>query len=137
MRQRRWLELIKDYDIELQYHEGKVNVVVDALSRKIAHGLVRDLEKLEVEVLNKGKLTLNAMTAEPDLYHELRVLQWEDPDHSQEDIMRSTQFKISIHPGSDKMYKDLKLQYWWHGIKRDVAEYVAKCLVCHKVKFEH
>ncbi|MBN8120068.1 Ty3/Gypsy family RNase HI domain-containing protein, partial [Vibrio vulnificus] len=34
MRQRRWLELIKDYDIDLQYHEGKANVVADALSRK-------------------------------------------------------------------------------------------------------
>ena len=34
MRQRRWLELIKDYDLEVHYHPGKANVVVDALSRK-------------------------------------------------------------------------------------------------------
>jgi phosphotransferase system HPr-like phosphotransfer protein len=34
MRQRRWLELIKDYDCEINYHSGKVNVVADALSRK-------------------------------------------------------------------------------------------------------
>ena len=34
MRQRRWLEFIKDYDLEIQYHEGKANVVVSALSRK-------------------------------------------------------------------------------------------------------
>ena len=37
MRQRRWLELIKDYDLEIQYHEGKANVVADALSRKSTH----------------------------------------------------------------------------------------------------
>jgi hypothetical protein len=35
MRQRRWLELIKDYDLEVHYHPGKANVVVDALSRKL------------------------------------------------------------------------------------------------------
>ena len=34
MRQRRWLELIKDYDLEIVYHAGKTNVVTDALSRK-------------------------------------------------------------------------------------------------------
>ena len=34
MRQRRWLELIKDYNLNVQYHPGKANVVVDALSRK-------------------------------------------------------------------------------------------------------
>ena len=39
MRQRRWLELIKDYDLDIQYHEGKANVVVDALSRKSSHSL--------------------------------------------------------------------------------------------------
>jgi hypothetical protein len=35
MRQRRWLELIKDYDLEVLYHPGKANVVADALSRKV------------------------------------------------------------------------------------------------------
>ena len=34
MRQRRWLELVKDYDLEIHYHPGKANVVVDALSRR-------------------------------------------------------------------------------------------------------
>ena len=34
MRQRRWLELVKDYDLEIHYHPGKANVVADALSRR-------------------------------------------------------------------------------------------------------
>ncbi|GJS46858.1 putative reverse transcriptase domain-containing protein [Tanacetum coccineum] len=45
--------------------------------------------------------------------------------------------KYSIHPGSDKMYQDLKLLYWWTNMKADIATYVSKCLTCAKVKAEH
>ena len=43
----------------------------------------------------------------------------------------------SIHPGSTKMYLDLKERYWWYGLKRDVAEHVAICDTCQRVKAEH
>jgi hypothetical protein len=43
----------------------------------------------------------------------------------------------SIHPRSTKMYQDLKLKYWWYGLKRDVAAHVAMCDVCRRVKAEH
>jgi hypothetical protein len=43
----------------------------------------------------------------------------------------------SIHLGSTKMYKDLKTRYWWNGMKRDVAEYVALCDTYQQVKAEH
>jgi hypothetical protein len=46
-------------------------------------------------------------------------------------------FDYSIHPGSTKMYQDLKQKYWWYGLKRDVAAHVAKCDVCQRVKAEH
>jgi len=42
-----------------------------------------------------------------------------------------------IHPGGMKMYQDLKQQFWWHGMKREIARYVTKCLVCQQVKAEH
>ncbi|GKC76283.1 putative reverse transcriptase domain-containing protein [Tanacetum coccineum] len=45
--------------------------------------------------------------------------------------------KYSIHPGSDKMYHDLKKLYWWPNMKADIATYVSKCLTCSKVKDEH
>ncbi|GKE58483.1 putative reverse transcriptase domain-containing protein, partial [Tanacetum coccineum] len=45
--------------------------------------------------------------------------------------------KYSIHPGSDKMYQDLKLLYWWPNMKADIATYVSKCLTCEKNKAEH
>ncbi|GJZ97568.1 putative reverse transcriptase domain-containing protein [Tanacetum coccineum] len=45
--------------------------------------------------------------------------------------------KYSIHPGSDKMYHDLKKLYWWPNIEAEIATYVSKCLTCAKVKVEH
>ena len=67
MRQRRWLELIKDYDLEVHYHPGKANVVADAFSHK-SHcncltvktmdlTLCQEIEKLNVEVIQQGSLT--------------------------------------------------------------------------------
>ncbi|GJY69296.1 putative nucleotidyltransferase, ribonuclease H [Tanacetum coccineum] len=44
---------------------------------------------------------------------------------------------FSIHPGSTKMYHDLKQHFWWSGMKRDVATFVSKCLICQQVKIEH
>nr|GEY65069.1 reverse transcriptase domain-containing protein [Tanacetum cinerariifolium] len=50
-------------------------------------------------------------------------------------IMHEThKSKYSIHPGSDKMYQDLKKLYWWPNIKAIIAEYVGKCLTCFRVK---
>ena len=43
----------------------------------------------------------------------------------------------SIHPGSAKMYHNLKDTYWWNGMKRDIADFVSKCLTCQQVKLEH
>jgi hypothetical protein len=64
MRQRRWLELIKDYDLEVHYHPGKANVVADALSRKnhcncitvkpMDYSLCYELEKLNIEIIQQG-----------------------------------------------------------------------------------
>ncbi|GJZ40826.1 putative reverse transcriptase domain-containing protein, partial [Tanacetum coccineum] len=42
-----------------------------------------------------------------------------------------------VHPGADKMYYDLKDLYWWPGMKRDIAEYISRCLTCSKIKVEH
>nr|GEX62720.1 reverse transcriptase [Tanacetum cinerariifolium] len=63
MRQRRWLELLKDYDTNIQYHTGKANVVADALSRKSGmiagikaeEEIIRDLERLDIELYVRGQ----------------------------------------------------------------------------------
>ena len=66
MRQRRWLELIKDYDLEVHYHPGKANIVADTLSRKVHCNcivaesynatLCHEMDKLSLEVVPQGSL---------------------------------------------------------------------------------
>jgi hypothetical protein len=43
----------------------------------------------------------------------------------------------SIHPRGNKMYQDLKLSYWWYGMKRDIIDYIAVCDICQRVEVEH
>ncbi|KAL4038615.1 hypothetical protein IC575_002237 [Cucumis melo] len=89
MRQRRWLELVKDYDCEILYHPGKANVVADALSRKVAHSaalitkqtpLLRDFERAEIAV-SVGEVTaqLAQLSIQPTLRQKIIAAQLNDP----------------------------------------------------------
>ena len=44
---------------------------------------------------------------------------------------------LTIHPGSTKMYQDLRQRFWWTTMKREIAQYIANCDVCRRVKAEH
>nr|GEU63599.1 putative reverse transcriptase domain-containing protein [Tanacetum cinerariifolium]GEU81628.1 putative reverse transcriptase domain-containing protein [Tanacetum cinerariifolium] len=134
MRQRRWLELLSDYDCDICYLPGKANVVADALSRKEqklnaenVRGMLRkDLPKEKLEPRADGTLCLNNKSWVP-CFGDLRTLIMHESHNS----------KYSIHPGSDKMYQDLKQLYWWPNMKANIATYVSKCLTCSKFKAEH
>jgi hypothetical protein len=166
MRQRIWLELIKDYDVEINYHPGKANVVAGALSQKTycnnlmvreeQSALHEELEKLRIEIVDHGQA--NELRATYDLEERIRTAQKSSAEIKDlrkpmkegkvedyrideqgtmwlkerlcvpqdkallEQIMKEAHnSRYSIHPGSTKMYKDLKTMYWWKDMRRDIA----------------
>jgi hypothetical protein len=177
MRQRRWLELIKDYDLEVHYHPGKANVIADALSRK-AHSsclsveafnktLCWEMRKLNLEIVPQGSLnhlsveaTLkdNIILAQPHdkgvriikqklaqeeekykffrvdhegvLWFNKRIVVPKDHRLRKQILDKAHLSKFSMHPGSTKMYQDLKQNFWWTRMKREIAQYVSECNIC-------
>nr|AAX92958.1 retrotransposon protein, putative, Ty3-gypsy sub-class [Oryza sativa Japonica Group]ABA92829.1 retrotransposon protein, putative, Ty3-gypsy subclass [Oryza sativa Japonica Group] len=178
LRQRRWLELIKDYDLEVHYHPGKANVVADALSRKshcnhlrtegMAPELKEEMAQLNLHIVPRGQI--NTLDIQPLLRTQIEKAQKDNEEirevkerlaagfakefsTDEKDVLwykkriyvpeqgglrglilkEAHESAYSLHPGSTKMYQDLKEGYWWPNMKRDVAEYVALCDVCQRI----
>jgi hypothetical protein len=184
MRQRRWLELIKDYDLEVHYHPGKANVVADALSRK-AHcsclsveafneTLCWEMRKLNLEIIPKGGLNHLSVEAtlrdsiilaqqcnkrvriikqkitqgegkykcfrvdhEGVLWFNERIVVPKDHQLRKQILDEAHLSKFSIHPGSTKMHQDLKQNFWWTRMKREIIKYVSECDIFQRVKASH
>ncbi|XP_035837226.1 uncharacterized protein LOC118485092 [Helianthus annuus] len=138
---------------------GIANVVADALGRKetkprrvlalqltIHSNLLDQIRSAQIEVLKDENLQAESIRGmEKQLviksdgirYFMERI--WAPLHGNLRELMMDEAHKswYSIHPGSDKMYQDLKILYWWPNMKVNIAAYVSKCLTCVKVKVEY
>nr|GEW35464.1 hypothetical protein [Tanacetum cinerariifolium] len=97
------------------------------LKKEDVGGMIKtDIPKERLEPRANGTLYLNGRSWLP-CYGDLRSVIMHESHKS----------KYSIHPGSEKMYQDMKKLYWWPNMKADIVTYVSKCLTCAKVKAEH
>jgi hypothetical protein len=178
MRQRRWVELIKDYELEVHYHTRKANVVADTLSHK-AHcnyllvacstgeesntRVLPDLSLFNITLTHTLRSEIIAsQRCDKGMRHIKRTMREGDPKVACfcEDAEGTLWFKdrlvvprraalkkkildeahtsrYSIHPGSIKMYHDLRQQFWWTRMKRETAHYVSEYDTCQKVKADY
>ena len=87
--------------------------------------------------IGDGKETEFEIKEDRSLYYKDRVCVPDNNDLRKAILEEAHSGSFAIHPGSTKMYQDLKMSFWWSGMKRDVSEFVTKCLVCQRVKAEH
>nr|GEX93500.1 putative reverse transcriptase domain-containing protein [Tanacetum cinerariifolium]GEX98429.1 putative reverse transcriptase domain-containing protein [Tanacetum cinerariifolium] len=121
MRQRRWLELLVDYDYEIRYHPGKANVVSDAHSKLPSQILKAQNEALKEENVKADNLQGMDKSFEIHLDRTrcIKNRSWLPLFGNKRELImhESHKSKYSIHPGSDKMYQDQKKLYWWPNMK--------------------
>ncbi|WVZ80535.1 hypothetical protein U9M48_028004 [Paspalum notatum var. saurae] len=143
MRQRRWLELIKDYDLEIYYHPGKANVVADALSRRahcnvIEARPIRDKGMAHIcEGINEKKKMCFTIDDHGVLWFKNRLVVPKDMELRKKILDEAHTSMFTMHPGSNKMYQDLKQKFWWTRMKWEITEYMSDCDVCQRIKADH
>ncbi|GKF65818.1 putative reverse transcriptase domain-containing protein, partial [Tanacetum coccineum] len=148
---------LADYDCEIRYHPGKENVIADALIRKerikplrvrslvmtIHPNLPSQLLKAQTKALKEENIKAENLRGmdktfkiRPDGTRCIKNQIWLPLSGNLGDLImhESHKSKYSFHPGSNKMYQDLKKLYWWPNMKAIIVEYVGKCLTCSRVK---
>jgi hypothetical protein len=180
MRQRRWLKLIKDYELEVHYHPEKANVVADALSHKhqcnhltiqshpsccnpkepslwvVPHGILNNIALIPTI----KEHVISAQRTHVGMGHLRRRLELGNAQYFRQNVIGVLWFKdrlvvlkdfkirhrimdeahcsrYSIHLGINKMYHDLKKNFWWIRMKREITKYVSECDTYQRVKADH
>ncbi|KAH0776449.1 hypothetical protein KY290_007860 [Solanum tuberosum] len=137
LRQQRWMELLKDYNVTIQYHSGKANVVEDALSRKTLGISKRGGVLASIEVRATFIEEIKAKHYEDENLNELKKKtasgKAQETTLDAEGVLSFTE-RIYV-PRVDDLIQKLLAES--HGMKKDIEEFVAKCQNCEQVKYEH
>jgi hypothetical protein len=111
--------------------------VDSTLEQDIQKGQLKDAKIQEIEEqIKEDKAPGFSIDDQGMLWYKKRICVPEIKEIRESILRKAHDSAYSIHPGSTKMYHDLKSRYWWYGMKRAIAEYVALCDNCQRVKAE-
>lgn len=160
MRQRRWMELLQEYDFDIKFRPGKDNVVADALSRK---SFLNAISMVDNPIMNKVR---EASIADKDYLQLLQIHTLPEPTEKERSLIKDFSIEdgclfyrhrlyvpkcsklkelilyeghnapTSGHPGYAKTLNSIRRNYFWPGQKGDVLRYVKQCLSCQRIKAE-
>jgi hypothetical protein len=136
------LEKFRDLDLNLDTSTGKLHCGMITIENELMNEII-ELQKIDEEIQEKKKLIEIGRAPEfklgPDnvVRCNERVCVPNNAELRKAILDEAHKSKLSIHLGTTKMYQDLKQRFWWSGMKKQVAEYVASCLTCQKAKIEH
>jgi hypothetical protein len=160
-RERRWLEFLSEYDFDIKNIKGKENKVVDALNRRVheLHTITINMYQsdLKDKILEAAKLDFHykelvAKLQQSNLQHKIEEYKLENDEilmyrgiiyipnfQELKNLILREMHNVPYagHPGYQKTIATVKSQYYWPGMKKEVADFIAKCLECQKVKAEH
>ncbi|WVZ71002.1 LOW QUALITY PROTEIN: hypothetical protein U9M48_019629, partial [Paspalum notatum var. saurae] len=99
-----------------QIDDEKINEIKELIKLDKAPGFKEDAD---------GTVRYSSRVCVPNIKHICELI-----------LKEAHETAFSIHPGSEKMYQDLKQKFWWYGMKRDVAKYVALCDICQRANIK-
>ena len=135
------LHLLKEFQLERIENRGRatiftIRVEPDLISR-IIQAQTEDAEARSYRAKIESDFGLDQWTISDDrgirFHNRLFV-----PLSLREDVLKeSHQSQFTVHPGGTKMFHDVARNFWWNGMKKDIAAFVSRCLTCQQVKAEH
>ena len=133
--------------ISLQYSDWRLAddgaMLAQLEAQPVLRQIIIDAQKNDEDLQKKLQMVRDGDNVEflekeaGSLYFQNRLCVPDDKELKQKLLYEAHNNVFTMHPGGNKMYQDLKQLYWWKGMKRDVTEYVSKCLTCQQVKAEH
>lgn len=112
--------------------------ITPTLEEEIKEAQVKDPSIEEIkEQVRQEKVEFFRIDDQGTLWFNNRICVPDQEDLRQQILREAHESAYSIHPGGTKMYQDLREIFWWPGMRKDIAYYVACCDTCNKVKAEH
>ena len=132
--QRQLLEYLRSFQVYIRYLDSRA--LVDFRVQPDLVGRIKTLQKNDMQLMQlmeevkRGSKLDFALLDDGILRFRNRLCVLNDGNLRRELLEEAYSSRLAVHPGGTKMYKDLKQNYWWSGMKWDIAQYVAQCLVC-------